>query len=239
MTEDEYRQKSHALRQLSSRHGLGGGSSEFKFSISPGCLLLLAAFGVVSCAVELAHAQPAHSTRDPAHAIAAVCASEIGLRPDRYRQEARQSHTTPEDRYTNECAAIGWALRTRARNLRRPLLAHIHAFSRRVFDPDRISRRWIAFLTPDAAQPLHWNTRARWSRHAPAWALLLQTARNVLAGTTPNPCDGPAEGWGGVIDRDRIRRMVGIGWRVVSCGWTRNRFLAPPLRRDRGVVPVS
>lgn len=198
-----------------------------------GCFLLGALFGgLVMCAIP-SSAQATHATRSPAHAIASVCASEIGLRPARYRSIARSFRTTPEAAYAAECAAIGWALRTRADRLGRPLLAHIRMFSSQVFNAGRRHRPWIAFLTPDAREPQHWPRGPSWPRHAPALRLLERVAAGVMDGSKPSPCDGPAEGWGGTIDRGRIFRMEDRGWRRAQCGPTRNTFLIPPRRVRR------
>lgn len=172
-------------------------------------LTLAAALVAVSLVGGTCEAR-AQDRADEALLLARLCANEAGLP------------------LSDDCAAIDHVLRVRASVSGRTYADVLHRYQRNAgaLGLDRTdSRRWIAFLSPDGAEPPGWQPRLRWSRHRPRWLALYEQAQAIRAGEVPSPCDVEPDHWGAPGYLDRPRRA---GWSRVDCGATRNAFWRMP-----------
>lgn len=108
--------------------------------------------------------------------------------------------------------------------------ARLHSV--RVFQPERLRQRpWIAFLqgdTPDVA-PRGWPENMNWNVQRGRWRGLLALAHSVLEGPAELPCE--PDTWGGVVDRERARRLR---YMRIECGPTVNDFYRNPTNWRSG-----
>lgn len=104
---------------------------------------------------------------------------------------------------------------------------------------------WIAELDASGRAPASWPTMSStvrrdgtvavrphppWSRYREQWLAILSRAREVIRLTLETSaewsvCDTGPEHWGGVVDRERARRLRLV---PVSCGETVNDFYVRP-----------
>lgn len=128
-------------------------------------------------------------------------------------------------------------------------LEHARDHSDRVFDRSRTdARAYVAFLTPDGAEPERWPVLAGWRagadgfmhevRHVPwerrrdDWLETYALAGRILAGEVEARCDTPPLTWGcpgeGRRDCGDHARAVERGLSRVDCGETANWFYGRP-----------
>ena len=127
---------------------------------------------------------------------------------------------------TGDGAAIYDVLRTRSAARRQTWRTAARSYAPHVggrLAPRTARGRWVAQLREDGEQPAGWPARASWSAYRERWLGVLAEARRVVAEGVVSPCSERVEHWGGVVDRERARRL---GMRRVDCGPTRNDFYA-------------
>jgi len=113
-----------------------------------------------------------------------------------------------------------------------------------------IRNMWIAELQLDGSRPPSWprergvySPHPTWRRYGcPRWLATVDAVRRTLrlasrrvvpvsAGERTGPCAEQPDHWGGRVGIDD--HAVELGWRLVNCGHTNNRFWVVPL--DEGV----
>lgn len=129
---------------------------------------------------------------------------------------------------------------------RRGLMSRVEMFTnyspRRIFPhPEDVRQRWIAELQLDGARPPSWPAPRQRRFHGyppwrsygcPRWLATVDAVRRVLAAhprritAGTGPCEQRPDHWGGEVGVDD--RAVRLGWRLVDCGSTRNRFWVIP-----------
>jgi hypothetical protein len=141
--------------------------------------------------------------------LAQLCASEAGIAP-----------------VTNDCPAIHAVITRRAEVLGVSWPRAARAYAGNVFNRRRTdSRRWIAWLRPDARKPHGWPSSARW--RPSAWKARLDESARIWSGELTHACNGRPDHWGGRhVDHARIVRGIRRGyWRRLDCGPTLNVVL--------------
>lgn len=137
-------------------------------------------------------------------------------------------------------AAIWHVLKYRARRRGVSLERMAHIYSDRVFDRAHSgSRKWLAYLRYDGAEPEHWDRRIPWSHFRGRWLNILNRAKEFVKGNVTDPCAGYAHHWG-MSHPDSIDyiRATRAGWYRVDCGQTLNAFWwVPPRNHTDAILP--
>ena len=136
---------------------------------------------------------------------------------------------------------------------------------RRVFPhpgegPRAITQQWIAELQLDGTRPPSWPRRTQngerrgirsgypsWRTYGcPRWLATVDAVRRVLeahphritprADRRTGPCERQPDHWGGAVGLDE--RAVHLGWHLIDCGTTLNRFWVIPENFENDTLPV-
>jgi hypothetical protein len=147
-------------------------------------------------------------------ALSRICASEAGFQVD-----------------TDDCLMIYEVLRNRS-NTGEVTMGIMRAYATNTFRLNRVdSRRWVPYLNDQFREPRYWRDSSSipWSRRQGGYINVYHFVGRMMRGEVRIDCDERIDHWG--APHFRRRQHLRNGWRIVSCGDTRNVFWTLPDRR--------